>query len=117
MKWGRHLPFEEIQDRLADAATPYVTLFEQAGEAGIEVRYYALTESDPQRPHGRDELYLVISGSGTFRLGEVRRPFAPGDLIHVPAHTHHRFEAFTGRVETWVIFFGERNEPGDAPTS
>lgn len=110
MKWGRHLPFDEIRDRLAESATPYVTLFEQtgSGQAGLEVLYYALTDGDPQRPHGRDELYLVISGSGTFRLGEVRRPFGPGDLIHVPAHTHHRFEDFTGRVETWVIFFGER---------
>lgn len=108
MKWGRHLPFDEIRDRLADAATPYVTLFEQGG---FEVLYYTLTDSDPQRPHGRDELYLVVSGSGTFRLGEVRRPFGPGDLIHVPAHTAHRFEDFTGGVETWVIFFGERKEP------
>ena len=49
---------------------------------------------DPQTPHDQDEIYIVISGSGTFVKGYERRPFGPGDVIFVEAGATHRFEAY-----------------------
>jgi mannose-6-phosphate isomerase-like protein (cupin superfamily) len=42
------------------------------GTPDIEVRHYAPRNVDNQTPHDQDELYFVISGSGTFRKGPVR---------------------------------------------
>lgn len=70
---------------------------------------------DPQSPHQQDELYIVISGSGTFRKGDASRPFRPGDVIFVEAGIEHRFEDYGDDFATWVVFWGppggERNEP------
>jgi mannose-6-phosphate isomerase-like protein (cupin superfamily) len=88
----------------------------QAGEAnGIEVRHYAPRGTDPQTPHDRDELYVIISGSGSFSCGEHRTPFAPGDLLHVAAHVPHRFESFSDDFACWVVFYGPRRAGAGQP--
>ncbi len=49
-------------------------------------------------------------GSGCTRRvchrSEVRQPFGPGDILHVPAGVEHRFEEFTDDFATWVVFYG-----------
>lgn len=72
----------------------------------LEVGYYAPRESDPQTPHGRDEVYVVMKGSGWFRNGSDRHRFGPGDLLFVPAKVEHRFEEFSDDLALWVIFYG-----------
>lgn len=70
------------------------------------VEIYAPRGADPQPPHTRDEVYVVIEGRGEFLVGESREPFAPGDLLFVPAGVEHRFVNFTDDLVVWVIFFG-----------
>lgn len=70
------------------------------------VEIYAPRDTDPQRPHARDEVYIIVEGSGTFLNGQLRQPFARGDLLFVPAGREHRFESFTNDLMTWVIFYG-----------
>ncbi len=67
---------------------------------------YAPHQSDDQEPHDQDEVYVVIDGSGFFRIGEERQPFGPGDLLFVPAGVEHRFEDFTPNFSTWAVFYG-----------
>lgn len=76
------------------------------------VEIYAPRETDPQQPHTRDEVYIVMQGSGVFLNGRVRQWFSRGDLLFVPAGREHRFEAFTDDLVTWVIFYGP--EGGEA---
>lgn len=76
------------------------------------VEYYAPRGNDTQRPHTRDEIYVVIAGTGSFINGSERHPFAPGDMIFVPAGVVHRFEDFSADFATWVIFYGP--EGGEA---
>ena len=95
----------------------------------MELRWFAPKTHDPQVPHDRDELYMVVSGSGVFLRavdslplgddvslplhGEERVPFGPGDVLFVPAGTVHRFESFTPDFATWIVFYGpEGGEPG-----
>src|SRR5437763_10813031 len=59
------------------------------------VKYYAPKEIDQQTPHTRDELYVVIQGSGSFICGDQRYPFGVSDVLFVPAGVVHRFEDFT----------------------
>ena len=72
----------------------------------LQVKVYAPRGTDPQTPHDRDEVYVVITGRGTFCNGETRHAFAPGDLLFVAAGVEHRFEGFTADFATWVLFYG-----------
>ena len=86
---------------------PFATLLEH-GKMYVEV--YQPKQVDLQKPHDQDEIYVVISGSGTFfnngdPNGASRRPFAAGDLLFVPAGVEHRFEDFTDDFATWVVFY------------
>jgi mannose-6-phosphate isomerase-like protein (cupin superfamily) len=72
----------------------------------LEVGFYAPKRHDPQTPHTRDEVYVVIRGSGWFRRGEERVAFGPGDVLFVPARKEHRFEQFTEDLAVWVFFYG-----------
>jgi mannose-6-phosphate isomerase-like protein (cupin superfamily) len=79
---------------------------EVLGHGNMEVEIYAPRDTDPQTPHTRDELYMVVSGSGTFVNGPERHHFGPGDVLFVPATVEHRFEDFTNDLAVWVIFYG-----------
>jgi len=79
----------------------------------LVVEIYAPRGSDPQQPHTRDEVYVVLEGRGLFVNGDARHAFAPGDLLFVPAGVPHRFEEFTDDLAVWVIFYGP--EGGERP--
>jgi mannose-6-phosphate isomerase-like protein (cupin superfamily) len=72
----------------------------------LSVELYAPRGQDPQKPHSRDELYLVMHGSGLFARGAERVPFSAGDVLFVPAHLEHRFVDFTDDLQVWVVFYG-----------
>ncbi|HEY7184324.1 MAG TPA: cupin domain-containing protein [Blastocatellia bacterium] len=80
-----------------------VTLFEHGG---LQVKMYAPRGRDSQKPHTRDELYVVARGSGVFFDGASRRRFQTGDVIFAPAGIQHRFEDFTDDFAVWVVFYG-----------
>jgi len=74
---------------------------------GLQVKIYAPRGLDTQGPHARDEIYVVISGSGMFRNGDRTHSFAAGDLMFVPAGGEHRFESFSDDLAVWVVFVGD----------
>jgi mannose-6-phosphate isomerase-like protein (cupin superfamily) len=87
----------------------YVELFKHGT---LSVELYAPRGTDPQTPHTRDEVYVVIEGRGTFRNGVERHPFERGDMLFVAAGVEHRFEAFSDDLAVWVFFYGpEGGEP------
>ena len=81
-------------------------LAEDRGITCLMLDYDALRGVDDPTPHPRDEAYVVVSGSGQFVCGESRTPFAPGELLFVPAGTTHRFAEFSDDLTVWVIFYG-----------
>ena len=91
----------------------FVTVFEH-GSLLVEV-YAPRGAVDPQKPHTRDEVYVVVGGSGEFLVGESRQGFGPGDLLFAAAGETHRFENFSDDLVVWVIFYGP--EGGEATTS
>lgn len=105
------LTVEEAMARLpGPKGERFVELF-QHGTLSVEL--YAPRGADPQTPHTRDEVYVVAAGRGQFRNGEARHPFAPGDVLFVPAGVVHRFEEFSSDLAVWVFFYGP--EGGEAP--
>jgi len=60
--------------------------------------------ADPQRPHGEDEVYLVLRGRGRIRVGAEDRAVEPGSVVFVAARAEHRFHAITEELAVAVFF-------------
>ena len=113
---------------MADARTAVVSLTEAlakgpppAGNLAVpifahgtlEVELYAPNGRDPQKPHDRDEVYVVARGSGTFFDGTARRAVEASAFLFVAAGQVHRFEDFSDDFVVWVFFYGPKG--GEAP--
>ena len=72
----------------------------------LSVELYAPRGKDPQKPHTRDEVYVVVTGRGDFIADGERKKFQPGDMLFVAAHVEHRFENFSDDLAVWVFFYG-----------
>jgi mannose-6-phosphate isomerase-like protein (cupin superfamily) len=96
-----------VQEAVAKLPGPAGERFAEIFKHGtLQIEIYAPRGTDPQKPHTRDELYFVATGSGTFVYGVTRSPFAAGDLLFVPAGIKHKFEDFTDDLVVWVAFYG-----------
>ncbi len=95
-------PKEALQ-KLSTSNAPFQMLFEHGT---LSVELYKPEKVDLQQPHTRDEVYVIISGTGDFLNGTARTTFGPGDFLFVPAEVEHRFENFTDDFSTWVLFYG-----------
>ena len=81
----RHVALAEAVAALAGrpaGGTPYAELISRGT---LRVGLYAPRGKDPQQPHDQDEVYVVMSGRGTFRNGPASHPFQPGDVLFVSA--------------------------------
>lgn len=79
----------------------------------LELEVYAPRGTDPQQPHARDEVYVVVGGRGAFVGGATRTRFEPGDCLFAAAGEVHRFEDFSDDLVVWVMFYGP--EGGERP--
>jgi mannose-6-phosphate isomerase-like protein (cupin superfamily) len=100
---GLHLSLNRAMQGHPEAGNLAVAM---ARVRGAEIEYYAPVSVDLQRPHARDEIYIIASGSGTFTAADESVSFATGDVLFVPARVEHRFSGFSDDFATWVIFYG-----------
>lgn len=78
----------------------------------LEVEWYRPKGHDLQKPHTRDEVYVIARGQGKFFNGTDRVAVQPGTFLFVAAGVEHRFEEFTDDFAVWVFFYGP--EGGEA---
>ncbi|MFD7919441.1 cupin domain-containing protein [Streptomyces sp. NPDC059740] len=72
--------------------------------------------TDPQQPHAEDELYIVIAGRATVRVGGESRPVGPGSIVYVPAEMPHRFTDITEDLQVAVVFSPPESRPTGSPS-
>ncbi len=74
--------------------------------AALSVGLYRLPagSEDEQRPHGEEEVYLVLEGKGRFKMGDEDVVAAPGHLLSVPARVEHRFHSIEEDLLLLVFF-------------
>jgi cytidylate kinase len=74
--------------------------------AALSVGLYRLAAGgeDDQRPHGEEEVYLVLEGRGRFRMGDEDVAVSPGHLLTVPARVEHRFHSVEQDLLLLVFF-------------
>jgi mannose-6-phosphate isomerase-like protein (cupin superfamily) len=96
-----------VQEALAqlpgEGGVRFVSLFTHGS---LQLEIYAPRGSDPQKPHTRDEVYIVVAGRGEYVCEGARQPFEPGDFLFAAAGESHRFERFTDDFVVWVLFYG-----------
>ncbi len=59
---------------------------------------------DRQRPHEEDEVYHVVSGRGSIRVGGEDRPVGPGSVVYVAARVEHRFHSIEEELRVLVFW-------------
>jgi len=89
--------------------TPFLN--DQAITAGIY--YLAPGSVDTQSPHGEDEVYVVLSGSGTMQSGAQSLAAVSGKVLYVRAGVPHMFTNITEELELLVIFSSAATSAGD----
>jgi mannose-6-phosphate isomerase-like protein (cupin superfamily) len=104
-----------VQEGLAKLPGPQGERFASLFTHGsLELEIYAPRGIDPQKPHTRDEVYIVVTGHGDFICEGEKQEFGPGDFLFAAAGELHRFENFSDDLVVWVIFYGP--EGGEAKT-
>lgn len=86
-----------------DEERKFATVFEHGT---LKVEMYTPKGTDHQKPHSRDEVYVVARGKGEFVYEDQRVKFSAGDFLFAPAEVEHRFENFSSDFATWVMFYG-----------
>jgi len=105
---GKWISHKTTKKALQGHNKPYIEIWER-GE--LQVELYEPRGEDKQTPHTRDEVYMVVKGSGDFICFGETNPFEAGDVLFAPAYAEHRFLDFSDDLSVWVIFYGP--EDGD----
>ena len=98
-----HIPVKFGLEKIQESGKEFIELFTNGS---LVVEIYKPNKTDAQQPHKKDEVYIIISGTGTFFNNGQRTSFNAGDFLFVKAGTEHRFEDFSDDFATWVIFYG-----------
>lgn len=96
---------EQVVSELKASSHRYTKLLDRPSmSAGV----YILPSGavDTQRPHERDEIYYVISGSGKLLVDSDTLVAAPGVALFVAAKADHRFVEIDDDLELLVVFGG-----------
>jgi len=68
--------------------------------------------TDPQKPHGEDEVYVVTGGRARFRIGDEDVPVGVGSVLYVAAGAEHRFHSIEEDLQVLVIFAPPETDDG-----
>ena len=113
MSAGTAFAWRDALARLPTADGKRFTVVFEHGSLALEL--YAPRGTDAQKPHSRDELYVVVAGRGTFVCAGERTEFGPGDALFAPAGAVHRFEDFDDDLAVWVMFYGPEGGEAASP--
>ena len=94
---------------LADNKSLFRTFF---SHGSLDIEIYKPDGVDLQKPHDRDEIYVVASGSSHFSIGAEEYDAIAGDILFVAEGVQHRFSNFSDDFATGVFFYGPKGGEG-----
>ena len=78
--------------------------FIRTHDLSVGVYVLAAGATDPQGPHTEDEVYYIVSGRGSIRVGSEDRAVQAGSVVFVGADVEHRFHDITDELVILVMF-------------
>ena len=100
-------PLVQQQDQTEPIDYPFghVQRIVTGGEGGVaNVHIVRVTQGTPHVHEGYDEVYYVLSGTGTITLGDETHPLRPGTVAVIPAGVPHSLVADDGDTLEFIIF-------------
>jgi mannose-6-phosphate isomerase-like protein (cupin superfamily) len=96
----------ELADLLHERAASGRLYHEFVRTHDLSVGVYVLPAgaTDPQGPHTEDEVYHVLSGRATIRVGSEERAVTAGSTVFVGADVEHRFHDIEEELVVLVVF-------------
>jgi len=104
-----HVSTEVLITELEDEGHQFAEVLETESVT-IEVGRYPT--SAPKNPHTEDEIYYIVSGSGTIRVGDETYDVESGDVVFVESGLEHDFFDIEEEITALTIFVGS-----DTPSS
>ncbi len=105
-KTAESFSVEQVVTDLKASSHRYKGLLDRPSmRAGIYILASGVT--DTQRPHQRDEVYYVISGSGKLVVEDDTLAAVAGAVLFVAAKANHRFVEIDEDLELLVVFGGD----------
>jgi len=106
-------PIDQLLERARSAGGEWHE-FLRVADLSLGLYLLKAGADDSQTPHAEDEVYYVVRGSGSLRVGDRDHEVAPGSILYVPARAEHRFHSIREDLEILVLFApaeGSRVEP------
>lgn len=100
-------PVVRYRTRTDKISCPYgdVQRIVTGGEGGIaNVHVVRVTKGDTHLHRGYDEVYYVLSGSGTITIGESEHSLVAGAVVTIPAGIPHSLSSDDDRPLEFIIF-------------
>jgi len=94
---------DELEKKHADTGHAYSEFLRRRG---MSVGLYTLPAGgeDLQHPHASDEMYLVLRGRATLRVGDQETPVKQGSVVSVDHGEDHRFIDIAEDLQLLVVF-------------
>ena len=96
----------DLADLLAAQNQSNERYFEFLRQPSLSLGVYRLPTGrvDPQSPHTEDEVYYVISGRASIRVGDEDRAVGQGSIVFVAANVKHYFHSIDEDLVVLVFF-------------
>ncbi len=103
--------FELSQLLSASGHTEEVHYAEFLRQPSLSMGVYFLAAGalDPQQPHTEDEVYYIVNGQGSIRVGDENQLVQAGSVVFVAANVPHRFFNITEDMTILVFFAPAEN--------
>ncbi len=94
---------EQLEEKQAAASSPYLEFLRRQG---MSVGLYVLPVGgkDHQHPHAADEVYVVMEGRATLRIGDHDEAVSSGSVVSVDHGVEHRFTDIEEDLHILVVF-------------
>lgn len=96
-----HVSTSELREQLEQEETDYL---EVLSEDSVSVELARYPNPEEKTPHNTDELYYIISGSGTVHVGVDRYSVEAGDVVYVEQGLEHDFFDIDDPITALVVF-------------
>jgi mannose-6-phosphate isomerase-like protein (cupin superfamily) len=101
---------QKIVERAEGQETPYLE-FLRVPQLSCGIYSLRAGSTDNQTTHDEDEVYFVLKGSASIRLGGEVKKLGPGSILYVPADRPHEFSEILEDLSL-LVFFGSGGPSG-----